>query len=80
MQPITSSTALGQVLRQYRKTQGLTQSAVAKKFNMTQTMISNIESGRPGVQLATLFKVMAALGLEMHLQPRGETAHHKALW
>lgn len=79
MIPITSSKTLGQVLRKYRKERGLTQTDVGKKFNLTQKMVSNIESGSPGVQLGTLFKLMSALGLEMHLQSR-ENLTQDSLW
>lgn len=80
MLPITSTKTLGQVLRKYRKEHGLTQSQLGKKFNLTQKMVSNIESGLPGIQLGTLFKLLSALGLEMHLEPRDKSSNKKALW
>lgn len=80
MLPITSPKTLGQVLRKYRKDQGLTQAQLAAKFNLTQKMVSNIEAGLPGVQLGTLFKLMAALDLEMQLVSRTADSPHEALW
>ncbi len=80
MIPITSSETLGKVLRRYRKEQGLTQSNAGKKFNILQSSISGIESGRPGVRLETVFRYMSALSLEMHLEPRAKTQNDKALW
>lgn len=80
MTPITSAKTLGQVLRKYRKEHGLTQSEVGRKFNLTQKTISNIESGLPGVHLETLFKLLSALGLEIHLQPREKASQDKELW
>jgi len=77
---ITSAEDLGRALRKYRKDKGLSQSQVGRKFNMTQKTISNIEAGLPGVQLGTLFRLMAALDLEMHLSPRNQAANDKALW
>ncbi len=80
MIPITSPETLGKVLRRYRKDRNLTQSEAGKKLNLTQKTVSQIESGQPGVQLGTLFKIMSALGLEMHLEPRGKSAEDEALW
>lgn len=80
MTPITSPETLGRVLRKYRKERGLTQTEVARKFNLTQKMVSNLEAGLPGVRVGTLFKLMAALSLEMHLEPRGAADEDGALW
>lgn len=80
MIPITSTETLGKVLRRYRKDRGLTQSEAGKKFNLPQKTVSQIESGLPGVQLGTLFKLMSALELEMHLEPRGKPSEDEALW
>jgi HTH-type transcriptional regulator/antitoxin HipB len=70
MIPVTSPKTLGKVLRRYRKDLGLTQSEAGKKFNLPQKVVSNIESGREGVHIATIFRYMSALGLEMHLEAR----------
>ena len=80
MIPITSPDTLGKVLKSYRKELGLTQTEAGKKFNLLQTSISGIESGRPGVRLETVFRYMSALGLEMHLEPRVKAKNDKALW
>jgi HTH-type transcriptional regulator / antitoxin HipB len=80
MIPITSIETLGKVLRRYRKDLGLTQTEVGRKFNLSQKTVSQVESGLPGVQLGTLFKLMSALGLEMSLEPRGKSSDDEALW
>ena len=80
MLPITSPETLGKVLRRYRKNLGLTQVEAGEKFNMTQTTVSQIEAGKPGVQLGTLFKMMSALKLEMHLEDRNQSRNDEALW
>jgi len=77
---ITSPEMLGKRLRQYRKEQGLSQSDAGKEFNITQKIVSNIESGLPGIQLATLFKLMSSLRLEIHLEPRDKNSKEKDLW
>jgi len=80
MIPITSPDTLGRVLRRYRKNLGLSQSEAGRKFNLPQKTVSNIESGLSGVRLGTLFKLMSALGLEIHLEPRGKASENETLW
>lgn len=58
----------------------LSQSEAGEKFNLPQKMISNIESGLPGVRLSTLFRYMSALKLEMHLVARDRPLDKEALW
>jgi HTH-type transcriptional regulator/antitoxin HipB len=80
MIPITSPETLGKVLRRHRKDLGLTQSDLGQKFNIPQKTVSNIEAGRPGVQLSTLFKLLSALNLEVSLRQRGALDNEEALW
>lgn len=75
MIPITSPQTLGNTLRQHRKAQGLTQSQAGEKFGIPQKTISRIEAGVASVRLETLFRYMAALGLELHLAPREARAN-----
>ncbi len=77
---ITSPEILGKVLRKHRKDLGLTQSEVGQKFNIPQKTVSNIEAGRPGIQLATLFKLLSALNLEISLKQRDALNNEEALW
>jgi HTH-type transcriptional regulator/antitoxin HipB len=80
MIPVTSPEELGRVLKMRRKELNLTQIEAGKKFNLTQKTVSNIENGRPGVQLETLFRLMSALNLEIHLQPRDTPYKGEAPW
>lgn len=80
MVPITSAEDLGRTLKMHRKKRGLTQVQAGAKFNLTQKTVSNIENGRPGVQLDTLFRLMSALNLEMHLEPRDTSYKGKEPW
>ena len=80
MIPVTSPETLGKVLRLYRKNQGLTQSEAGRKFNLPQKTVSRIEAGAAAVQLDTMFKYMAALGLEIRLEPRDQVSKDMALW
>jgi len=80
MIPITSTKTLGKVLRRYRMNLGYTQSYAGGKFNLTQKMVSDIESGKDGVHIATIFRYMAALGLEMHLEFRNKLLNDGEIW
>lgn len=80
MIPITSPEDLGRALKMRRKKLSLTQVEAGEKFNLTQKTVSNIENGRPGVQLDTLFRLMSALNLEIHLQPRDTPYKGEAPW
>lgn len=61
---------LGAILRRYRKKGSLTQTDVAAKTQLRQATISALESGEAGTQLKTLTDVLAALDLELVVQPR----------
>ena len=80
MIPITSPEILGKALRKHRKDLKLTQTELGNKYNLTQKTISQIESGLPGVQLATLFKVLSALKMEIHLKDRTQSENEEVLW
>ncbi len=77
---ITSPEDLGRTIRRYRKKRGLTQAEVGKKFNIRQASVSNLENGTPGISLDTMFSILSALSLEIHLEPRDKPSKHEALW
>lgn len=74
IQRIISPESLGQALRAERKKKGLSQKAVGHSVGMEQHTISKIEKGNPGTELNTLFRLLAALDLEVTVQPRQKTA------
>jgi HTH-type transcriptional regulator/antitoxin HipB len=67
---IHSPETLGAALRQERKQKGMSQSAVGKWVGIDQPTISRVEKGNPGTELGTLFRLLAALDLELTIQPR----------
>ena len=67
---ISSPENLGQALRAERKQKGQSQKAVGHSVGMEQHTISKIEKGNPGTELNTLFRLLAALDLELIIQPR----------
>lgn len=70
IQKIISPESLGQALRAERKLKGLSQKGVGHSVGMEQHTISKIEKGNPGAELNSLFRLLAALDLELTVQPR----------
>jgi DNA-binding XRE family transcriptional regulator len=77
--PIKTPEQLGAVLRGYRKNQRLTQRDVGARVGLAQNAVSQLETepGRAG--LARVFKLLAALNLELVVRPRG-TPERRSDW
>lgn len=69
-----SSRQVGQLIRRFRRERGLSQTQLAQLAGRRQEMISKIETGQGGVKLDTLFGVLAALGLELVVEPRSQSS------
>lgn len=69
-----SSRQVGRLIQRFRQEKGLNQTQLAQLAGQRQEMISKIETGQSGVKLTTLFDVIAALGLEMTLEPRSQSS------
>jgi len=65
---------LGNALRQARKARGLTQSELASRAGIWQRTVSNIETSASGAKVDTIFDLLAALDLEIHIVPRSKIA------
>ena len=63
---------IGNVLRQARKAQNLTQAELASRAGIWQRTISNIETSASGAKVDTIFDLLAALDLELHVVPRSK--------
>ena len=57
-------------LKRFRKLAGLTQEDLGQSTGLRQTTISKIETELVDPSLTTLFKLLAALELEIIVQPR----------
>ncbi|MBP2701081.1 helix-turn-helix domain-containing protein [Photobacterium lucens] len=76
---ITSAKMLANAVRDQRKAQSRTQSDTAKLVGIKQTTVSAFENNPESTKLETLFKLLAALDLELHVQPRNtNTEPHTA--
>jgi len=61
---------LGGIVRKARKSQGATQAELAALCGVGVRFISDLENGKPTVQLGRALRVIHCLGLEMSVQPR----------
>lgn len=72
----TSPTSLGMILRSARKRKGLSQTEAGKSVGIDQPTMSKIERGESNARLDTLFRLLAALDMEMIVRPR-ERSHNQ---
>ncbi len=68
---IVSPNILGQAVRARRKKQGATQAELASLCGVGIRFISDLENGKPTIELGKVLQVLQCLGLELSLQPRG---------
>ena len=67
-----TSKDIGHAIRQARKAQNLTQKDLAVRSGVWQETISKIETGVASTKLETVFALLAALDLELQVQPRSK--------
>ena len=70
---------LGSVLQGYRRDRGLTQKDAGAKVGLAQNAVSQIEAAPGRVSLVRLFKLLAALELELVVRPQG-TPGRRSEW
>lgn len=70
---------IGQVIKMHRKAAGLSRIKLAELAGVGKTVIFDLENGKETVQLDTMFKLFAALGIEMELKSRylSNRAYHE---
>ncbi|MEQ8660791.1 MAG: helix-turn-helix domain-containing protein [Gammaproteobacteria bacterium] len=62
--------ALGRLARASRRRQGLRQDELAALAGVGNRFVSELENGKPGLELGRALRVLATLGLEVHVAPR----------
>lgn len=70
MSSIHTTTALGEEIRARRKAAGLTLTQAAELIGVSRRLLVELENGKRGVAVHTLFDILAALGLEVHIRER----------
>jgi HTH-type transcriptional regulator / antitoxin HipB len=61
--------ALGHLVRETRRTLGLTQPKLALSAGVGVRFLVDIEKGKPTAQIGKIMRVLAALGIELQLSP-----------
>ena len=61
---------MGACVRAQRKAQGATQAEFAALCGVGVRFISDLENGKPTMELGKVLKVLKCLGLQLSLQPR----------
>ena len=76
---ISTSDDLGKLIRAHRKAQLATQAEFAALCGVGVRFISDLENGKPTIQLSKVLHVLRCLGLDLAIQPRGWQKNAQAL-
>ncbi len=71
---------LAAVIRDQRKTQQLTQKETAYRVGIKQATISGFENNPDQCKVETLFKLLSALDLELHITRKGQSPDKNQEW
>ena len=79
---ISSPKVLGIAIKRQRKAKKLNQCEAGASFKIEQSTLSSIENGAPGTRLETIFRVLAALDLEMIIKSKNSSSkiNEEDLW
>ena len=78
--PIKTPQQLGPVLQGYRKSRSFTQAQVGARIGLPQKEISKLELDASTTTLNRIFKVLAALDLELVVRERQAAASKRSEW
>ena len=71
---------LAAVIRDQRKVQQLTQKEAAERVGIKQATISGCENNPDQCKVETLFKLLSALDLELHITRKGQSLDKNNEW
>ncbi|MFF5296961.1 helix-turn-helix domain-containing protein [Paractinoplanes globisporus] len=69
---LSSAQDLGRYVRDRRRAAGLSQADLAARATVSRRWLSDLELGKPTVELGLVFKVTSALGLYVDCRPEPE--------
>ncbi|MBS9533658.1 helix-turn-helix transcriptional regulator [Mycobacterium sp. M1] len=78
MYELTEPRRLGRALREERRRQGLTQTDLAGRAQVSRGWLIRLEGGHATAELDSVFRVIAALGLTVTLSPIQDTPEDHA--
>ncbi|MBM68700.1 MAG: transcriptional regulator [Haliea sp.] len=70
---IRSAEELGKLVRAHRKQKKLTLETISGLGNLSTRFLSEFERGKETAELGKVLKALRTLGLEVVIQPRGQT-------
>ena len=78
--PITSASAIGEVVRASRKAQKIRQDDAAGSIGVSENFLGKVERGSESVQWGKLFQVLEGLGISVMVDvPEDVAAHLEAV-
>ena len=69
--PVKTTLEVGKILRQKRKSQGLTLEQVAQHCGLSMRFISEVERGKPTAQFGKVLFLLSAVGVDLFANTRG---------
>ena len=77
---VHSANEMAESIRDRRRRQKLSQAEVSDRVGIKQSTVSAFENNPQSTKLETLFKILAALDLELQIVPRGSVNQAKSGW
>jgi HTH-type transcriptional regulator/antitoxin HipB len=71
MVKINDALQIGQLVRQRRKAAGMTLSEAAAMSGVGVRFLSELERGKPTLQIGLAIRVLQIFGLDLYVEPRG---------
>jgi y4mF family transcriptional regulator len=68
--PVSGAKDIGKIIRHYRYTHKLTQTALADMANVSSVFINEVEGGKPTAQIGLILSVLQVLGVDLVARPR----------
>lgn len=76
---IKTTKELGEIIRDYRKRQGLTLEKVSALTNVGTRFLSELERGKQTAELGKTLLILNKLGINIILQPRDYQKHYTSM-
>jgi len=70
---ITDAASFGKAIRKRRKELGYTQAFISEFSGMSVSFISDLENGKPTIELEKAIRLANLLGLDITMTSRGES-------
>ncbi len=70
-EPVKNTLEVGKILRQKRKSQGLTLEQVAQHCGLSMRFVSEVERGKPTAQFGKVLFLLSAVGVDLFVNARG---------